>query len=274
MEDLVFAAVAIYRAFEGYLLAFLLVLPRAFAFVTASQLLAPTAVPRLARNVAILVIALPVTPLMLPYSDLFVGRVGLFIGFFFKEVALGVIMGYLVFWLFWAVQAAGTLIDNQRGAAIASSIDPLQGHEAAPLGLLFSQAFITYFFSIGGFLIITMLLYRSYMIWPITEMIPIGVPEFPALLLEVLDLGMKLAFILAAPIIAIMFLAEFALAMVSRFAPQVQVFILAMPIKSALAILVLIFYLPLMLSYSVDQHGLIPGLFERLWEMMRVAREL
>ena len=32
-----------------------------------------------------------------------------------------------------------------------------------------------------------------------------------------------------------MFLAEFALAMISRFAPQIQVFILAMPIKSALA---------------------------------------
>ena len=38
-----------------------------------------------------------------------------------------------------------------------------------------------------------------------------------------------------------MFLAEFALAMVSRFAPQIQVFILAMPIKSILAIFVLIF---------------------------------
>lgn len=274
MQDLLFAMTGIFRNFGGWLLAFLLVLPRAYAFVTVSQLLAPTAVPRLARNVCILVIAMPVTPLMLPYSDLFVGRIGLFIGFFFKELALGVIMGFLIFWLFWAVQAAGTIIDNQRGAAIASSIDPMQGHEAAPLGMLFSQAFITYFFSIGGFLIITMLLYRSYVIWPITEMIPITVPEFPALILGVLDLGMKLAVILAAPIVAIMFLAEFALAMVSRFAPQVQVFILAMPIKSALAIMVLIFYLPLMMSYSIDQHRTFQTLFDQFFEMMRVARSL
>lgn len=274
MQDLLFAMTGIFRNFGGWLLAFILVLPRAYAFITVSQLLAPTAVPRLARNVSILVIAMPLTPLMLPYSDLFVGRIGLFIGYFFKELALGVIMGFLIFWLFWAVQAAGTIIDNQRGAAIASSIDPMQGHEAAPLGMLFSQAFITYFFSIGGFLIITMLLYRSYVIWPITEMIPITVPEFPALILGVLDLGMKLAVILAAPIVAIMFLAEFALAMVSRFAPQVQVFILAMPIKSALAIMVLIFYLPLMMSYSIDQHRTFQTLFDQFFEMMRVARQL
>jgi type III secretion protein T len=171
------------------------------------------------------------------------------------------------------VQAAGTLIDNQRGAAIASSIDPLQGHEAAPLGLLFSQAFITYFFSIGGFLIITMLLYRSYVIWPITEMIPIGTPEFPRLILGVLDLGMKLAFILAAPIIAIMFIAEFALAMVSRFAPQVQVFILAMPIKSALAMIVLLFYMPLMFSFAIDQHRGITSLFDQFYDIMRITRQ-
>ena len=273
MQDLLFAVVEMYRAFEGYLLAFLLVLPRAYAFLTISQLLPQTAVPRLARNAAILVICLPVTPIMLPYSTLFVGEVALFVAFFFKEVALGVIMGYLVFWLFWAVQAAGTLIDNQRGAAIASSIDPLQGHEAAPLGMLFSQAFITYFFSIGGFLVITMLLYRSYVIWPITEMIPITRPDFPAQMLAVLDLGMRLAFILSAPIIAIMFLAEFALAMVSRFAPQVQVFILAMPIKSALAMIVLLFYMPLMMSYAIDQNTMIQTLFDRFYDLMRFTRD-
>lgn len=272
METVLPSVLAIFRELEGYMLAFLLALPRAYAFVSASQLLAPTAVPRLARNVSILVITLPITPLMLPFTDLFVGEVGLFIAFFAKEFVLGFLMGYLVFWLFWAVQAAGTLIDNQRGAAIASSIDPMQGHEAAPLGLLFSQAFITYFFSVGGFLMITMLLYRSYVVWPIIEMIPISIAAFPELILAVLDTGMRMAFILAAPIVAIMFLAEFALAMVSRFAPQVQVFILAMPIKSALAILVLIFYIPLMMTFSVEQSSGITMFFDEFYELMRVAK--
>ena len=46
--------------------------------------------------------------------------------------------------------AAGALIDNQRGAAIAESLDPLQGHQSSPLGNLFSIGITTYLFLTGG----------------------------------------------------------------------------------------------------------------------------
>ena len=49
-----------------------------------------------------------------------------------------------------------------------------------------------------------------------------------------------------------MFLAEMGLALVSRFVPQLQVFFLAMPIKSALAFLVLVLYFSTILDYSLD----------------------
>ena len=263
----------LYQEFKMVLVAFLLALPRCYAFIAASQLLAPTAVPRLARNAAILVIAMPLTPPLVPFAPLFVENVPLFIGYFFKEAALGFVMGFLVTWLFWAVQAAGTFIDNQRGAAIASSIDPLQGHESSPLGLLFGQAFITYFFSVGGFLLIIGLLYASFREWPIIEPLPLVVDAFPAMMLEILDHGTRLAFVISAPIVAVMFFAEFALALVSRFAPQIQVFILAMPIKSALAIAILVFSLPIMMKYGLDQHDFFASYFARLYEMLRIGDE-
>lgn len=261
----------LFRASETLLLAFLLALPRAYAFIAASQLLAPTAVPRLARNVAIMLIALPVTPTLLPYTPIFKDNIPLFIGYFFKEVAIGFIMGYLVVWLFWAVQAAGTFIDNQRGAAIASSIDPLQGHETSPLGMLFSQAFITYFFAVGGFLLLIDLLYTSYREWPIINTIPIYLKAFPELIFALLDHGMRLMFVLAAPVIAIMFFAEFALALVSRFAPQIQVFILAMPIKSGIAIMILIFYIPIMMKYAIGQDDAMVSYFDIFYEILRAG---
>ena len=263
-----------FRAFETLLLAFLLALPRCYAFIAASQLLAPTAVPRLARNVAILVIAMPMTPALIPFTPLFSDNISLFIGYFFKEAALGILMGFLVLWQFWSIQSAGTFIDNQRGAAIASSIDPLQGHESSPLGTLFSQAFITYFFAVGGFLMLIDLLYLSYREWPIINTIPIVLEAFPEMMLELLDKGMRLMFILSAPVVAIMFFAEFALALVSRFAPQIQVFILAMPIKSGIAMFILVFYIPLMLRYSVEQDGDLIRIFDRFYEMLRVGAEV
>jgi type III secretion protein T len=182
-------------------------------------------------------------------------------------------MGYTILWFFWSVQAAGAFIDNQRGAAIASSIDPLQGHETSPLGMLFSQAFITYFFAVGGFLLVIRLLYVSYVEWPIYEALPIYPEDFPALMLSLLDLGMRLAVVYAGPIIAIMFLAEFALAMVSRFAPQIQVFILAMPIKSAIAMAILIFYIPLLFRHALGQQDGLASHLEALWNILRAGKD-
>lgn len=265
---------ALFRSGEGYLLAFLLCLPRVYAFIVATQLFQPTAVPRLARNAAILVIALPLTPTMLPFGVLFEDNIPLFMGYFFKEVVIGFLMGFCILWFFWSIQAAGAYIDNQRGAAIAASIDPLQGHETSPLGMLFSQAFITYFFSVGGFLVLIHLLYLSYQQWPIYETLPVYADDFPELMLQLLDLGMRLAVIYSAPVIAIMFLAEFALALVSRFAPQIQVFIIAMPIKSALAVFILIFYIPLMFRYALDQQDGLATYLATLFEILRVGREI
>jgi type III secretion protein T len=51
-----------------------------------------------------------------------------------------------------------------------------------------------------------------------------------------------LAVLTGAPVLIAMFLAEMGLALISRFAPQLQVFFLAMGIKSALAMFVLAVY--------------------------------
>lgn len=267
------AIVLLYEVFKEQFFAFLMVLPRAYAFMVASQLLSPTVMPRIARNVAILVIALPMTPALRADAAMFAADVPTFMMYFAKEVALGFVMGYLIFWMFWAVQAAGTLIDNQRGTAIASSIDPLQGHEASPLGLLFSQAFVTYFFALGGFLVLLGLLYESYALWPVRALLPIRDASFPAMILEILDRGMMLTVLLSAPIVIIMFLAEFALALVSRFAPQVQVFILAMPIKSAIAMLIMLFYLPIMMGHAVGEEAMVRAYFDQFYEILREGGE-
>lgn len=257
--------------FDREIIALLLTLPRLYAFLSTSQLLASSAVPRLARVAAILILAMVAVPINLVHVDAFDRTITTFAVYFVKEYAIGFVLGYVVGWIFWAVQSAGALIDNQRGAAIAASIDPLQGHETSPLGILFSQAFLTYVFVSGAALPIIGLVYQSYNLWPATLGMPIITDQFPALVLNVADTAMRIVVIIAAPIVGIMFLAEFALAMVSRFAPQVQVFILAMPIKSVLAILILVFFFSRLLPYATDQLGLFDPFMQRFYEIMRFS---
>lgn len=263
-----------FHAYEELVLAFLVSLPRAYAFIAMSGIMNTAAVPRLARNAAILVISLPLVPVNMTNLSAIGEGLPAFAAFFAKEYAIGFLLGYMIGWLFWAVGAAGDFIDNQRGAAIAASIDPLQGHETSPLGNLFSRAFLTYFYSVGGILAVLGILYKSYVLWPITRMVPIVSEQFPILVLEVLDLGMRTMFIIAAPVIALMFLSELALAIVSRFAPQIQVFILAMPIKSAIAILVLIFYIKILFPYAADQQSLFYDYADRLLSTLQHGAEI
>lgn len=264
----------LYEEFKPYLLALLLSLVRPYAFLSASNILNPAAVPRMARTAAILIMVIPMTPINFAAAEEFDVSVINFAVFFLKEYALGFLLGYMVGWIFWAIQSAGAFIDNQRGAAIAASIDPLQGHETSPLGILFSQAFVTYFFAVGGFLLILDLIYSSFVAWPVTRGIPILSDAFPVLILGVFDTAMRLMFVLAAPVIAIMFLAEFALALVSRFAPQVQVFILAMPIKSAIALLILIFYIATMFDVAKDNSQLFQPLFNQIYAILESSADV
>ena len=55
--------------------------------------------------------------------------------------------------------------------------------------------------------------------------------------------------LLAGPIIIIMFLIDLGLGLVGRFLPQLNIFIVAMPIKSAVAFFMLIFYIVYIADY-------------------------
>jgi type III secretion protein T len=70
-------------------------------------------------------------------------------------------------------------------------------------------------------------------------------------------------------LIVAMFLAEFALALVSRFAPQLQVFFLAMPIKSGLSILLLIYYGPVLFSDLMSYDGGLDAIWRAVREVLQ-----
>src|ERR1700730_1744111 len=152
------------RQVDVYLISLILTLPRIYAFLAAAELLSSSVVPGFPRNVAIFALAFLAVPINLAYAETFDRSVFTLAAYFVKEYAIGFLLGYLIGWMFWVMQVVGGLIDNQRGAAIASSIDPLQGEESSPLGLFFSQAFLTYVYTTGAFLPILGLIYQSFAI--------------------------------------------------------------------------------------------------------------
>jgi type III secretion protein T len=170
-----------------------------------------------------------------------------------KEAFIGFVIGYLAAIPFWIFEAVGFLVDNQRGASIAATLNPLTGNDSSPLGILFNQAFIIFFLISGGFALLLGTLYDSYLLWGVAQWAPsLDLDSVPVMLGQ-LDRLVRMALLISSPALVAMFLAEFGLALVSRFAPQLQVFFMAMPIKSALAMLVLMLYAPFLFEYGASQ---------------------
>ncbi|ELT99974.1 hypothetical protein CAPTEDRAFT_97840 [Capitella teleta] len=69
---------------------------------------------------------------------------------------------------------------------------------------------------------------------------------------------------LSAPVIIAMFITEFGIALISRAAPQLNVFILAMPIKSAVAAAILVVYVGTIMELARKHMLSIPQLFDSL----------
>lgn len=243
---------AIYTQTKAFLISLAYTQPRILAMFIPLPIFNRQIVPGMLRFSIAAAFGALVAPMLMPVvtvTELGGAQVLMLI---LKEAFIGFVLGYFIAIPFWAFEAVGFFIDNQRGASIAATLNPLTGNDTSPLGILFNQAFIVFFFISGGFLLMLGILYDSFRLWDVFTWTPTLRPETVPLLLDQLSRLVRIAVLLGAPAIVAMFLSEVGLALVSRFVPQLQVFFLAMPIKSALAMLVLMLYMATLFEYGGD----------------------
>jgi type III secretion protein T len=216
-------------------------MPRLLAMFSMIPMLSRAALPGLLRTGVVMGMGVLLVPMLFEQAIAHRGAIDVLL-VLAKEVVLGMAIGLVMAIPLWALETMGAFIDNQRGASVAQIINPLTGHDSSPLGELFSQAAITYLLVGGGLLSLLGTAYASYEVWPVFASMPRFDAEAARILLGQLDRLTRLAVLLGAPAIIAMFLAETGLALVSRFAPQLQVFFLAMPIKSGIALFVFAVY--------------------------------
>jgi len=191
-----------------------------------------------------------------------------YISIILKEAVLGILIGFGLSRVFWAVESMGFFIDNQRGSTMASSVDPLTGSQTSPLGIFLMQVVTVYFFVSGAVFVTLLAIYESYLVMPVASFFPNLQLESARYFLYLLDRIIALAVLFAAPALIAMFLSEFALGLISRFAPQLNVFFLSMPVKSGVGILILILYVPILLGAWEDEFARLPTHFTVLGRIL------
>jgi len=240
------------EALQSWLLAWAFTAPRVLVAFALLPILTEPVVPRTLRNGVIMTMSLFILPLTHEqFLNIEINTLTM-LGILVKEGFLGLLLGYTLSVPFWAVKAAGFLIDMQRGVMSALYFSPVTANMVSPLGGLFSLLLTTLLLVSGGFLILLQTLYFSYQTWPIDQFFPQFTLEVASFFLQQLDLLLYTSVLIAGPFLGMMFLVDFGLGMVGRFLPQLNVFLAAMPVKSGLTFFMLTLYIGFLAEYLKD----------------------
>ena len=233
----------LYVDFHRLVIAFVLAAARIGGALAICPATSSSMITGVARNAATLSFAALLVPCVLRWMPPGEVPMGLVCVVAVKEALVGFLIGFFAAIPFWVAENVGNFIDNQRGATMGEVYSPLSGAQVSTTGIFFTQIVSTIFFVGGAVLVFLAAIYGSYAIVPMFGGWPALRADAPVFALDTLDGMMRTTFVVSAPVIILMFLATIGLGFVNRTAPQLNVFFLSMPIKSALGVAMLVVYL-------------------------------
>lgn len=220
----------------GTLYAFLLVLARvsgAFVFIPLPGIQAGPAVARVVLSLSMTFVLLPQWPTI----DAASVNIALLIGWMLAEAALGIAVGLAAAFLTEGFQMGAQMLSLQAGYSFATTIDPTSGADS---GVLLTIAQVTaglLFFATGLDRQILLSFANSLATQP-----PGHFAITPSMANKLIQLG-SAVFVtglrLVLPLVALLLMVEISLALLARLNSQLQLMMLAFPIKMILTLVLL-----------------------------------
>jgi flagellar biosynthetic protein FliR len=240
---------------NAWLINFIWPLTRILGLIMVAPVLGHRAVPARVKIGLGIFIALIISPTLPPMPNVGLGSWhGLFI--LVQQLLIGMAIGFIMRVIFAAVEAAGEIVGLQMGLGFASFFDPQSAGQTLVLARFFNMLAALVFLAVNAHLLLLGVLVDSF------QSLPIGAqPLAAAGFYKVATYGSTVFAVglqLALPLIAILLMTNLALGILTRSAPQLNIFAIGFPITLGVGLIVLDFTLP----YFVPQmeHMLLNGL--------------
>lgn len=219
---------------SGWVAQFLLPLFRIAAMLMVMPIIGTQLVPtrvRLYLALAISVVLMPVLPPM-PQVDALSLRSLLLIG---EQVLIGAMFGFLLQLFFHIFTVAGQIIAMQMGLGFASMVDPTSGVSVPVLGQFMLMLVTLLFLAINGHLVALEVLAESFVSLP---------PGQGLMVQHYWELAGKLGWVIGAgllltlPAITALLVINLAFGVMTRAAPQLNIFSIGFPLTLALGLVI------------------------------------
>jgi flagellar biosynthetic protein FliR len=166
------------------------------------------------------------------------------------QVLIGLAMGFVCHLLLAAIAMAGSLVDTFGGFSLAQGFDPLSMNSNTIFGKFHQMLATVLLFVTGGHLIVIGGLLKTF------DFLPLGTaPQwdgFTDVMLTAFGLFFTTAVQIALPLIAVLFIADLGLALMTKVAPQMQAMTVMFPVKIGLTLLLVGLSFPV-LPHAVDR---------------------
>lgn len=181
-----------------------------------------------------------------------------------RESLIGLLLGYMGYLMFMAIQTAGSFIDIQIGFGIANVIDPMTGASSPLLGNFKYMIALLMFLGMNGHHYLLDAIINSYNWVPLDNQLLVKMMDgsLSDFLVRSFAQSFVLAFQMSAPLVTALFLTDIGLAYLARTAPQYNVFVIGVPLKIIVGLVLLLVLMPTLAA-------LFQSLFNIMFESMR-----
>jgi len=161
------------------------------------------------------------------------------------ELVIGLSLGYILSMGFQAVELAGRVISIQLGLSLGSVFSPTEEEASTAIDPFFSVFAGLLFLALGLHLAVIHALANSFAVYPVGGGWPMDLAATGA---QTIALSMELGVRVALPVALVLLLVELAVALLARAIPQINVFILGLPLKMLVGLAVLAVAMPALVA--------------------------
>lgn len=184
-----------------------------------------------------------------------------------KEIVVGLFIGLIAYIILSAVQVAGGFIDFQMGFAIANVVDPQTGAQSPLIGQYFYMIALLFLLSVDGHHLVIDGIFYSYEYIPLDAVIPFENESIVQFIIDTFNQMFLIAFQMAIPIVGCLFLVDLALGIIARTVPQLNVFVVGLPVKIFVSFVALFMFFGLYMT-------LVKNLFNHMFNAMHQLMQL
>jgi flagellar biosynthetic protein FliR len=166
------------------------------------------------------------------------------LGAVIQQVGVGLAIGFAIRVVFAAVELAGEVVGFQMGLSFATFFDPTLNTQASAVSRFFGQITLFLFIVMNGHLLVLMSVINSFQTFPVDQNFLNALKQ-----IKVLDLGMDLfasGLWIALPMVGMLMFANLALGIVSRVAPQMNIYAIGFPVTLVVGLVGMAVTLPML----------------------------